>query len=634
MVQKRTVPGLIADFALQNPRAHCLAGDGMKTLDYGGLFRLVSETASGLRAAGIGRNDAVLLLLPDGPLLAAAFVAVSAAAIAAPLNPACPLHELESVASRLRPKAVLVDADRSPQRAEMARKLGLPILELQPLDDGRAGSFRLKTSDAARLEPCPLPSPDDPAFVLHSGGSTGTPKLALNTHSNAWYATESVRQSVRLGPGERCLSLLPLYHSAGLIIAVFSSMATGASVFCSPGFQAPRFFDWMAQYDPTWCVAAPAMYQQILPRAVGNPAARRHRLRLLRSAAAAMPIPLLERLEQTFGIPVLVPYGAAETCTLICTNLLDARKKGSVGRPLGADIAIVDPRGNRLPAGIEGEIVVRGPSVMREYANDPDATREAFLDGWYRMGDLGFFDEDGFLFVTGRLKEMINRGGQKVSPREVENVLLRHPAVIDAAVFPIPDERLGEEVGAAVVTQGHPQVTELQLREFVAQSLAAYKVPRHVVLASEIPRTAAGKLRRGDLAGHFGLSGQPASGRPDFVAPGTPLEETIAGLWAETLGAERIGVFDNFFELGGDSMGASLLVSRVCGACAVEVTMLDLFDTPTVAAQALLVLEKQLASAPAADVERAFAEIEAESFSAVEPMPRSAAADGSGSPRQ
>jgi acyl carrier protein len=270
------------------------------------------------------------------------------------------------------------------------------------------------------------------------------------------------------------------------------------------------------------------------------------------------------------------------------------RKPGSVGVPAGPEIAIMDPAGNLLPPDRQGEVVIRGPNVTRGYESNPEANRTAFTGGWFRTGDQGYLDRDGYLSLTGRLKEIINRGGEKISPREVDEILLDHPAVAQVVTFAIPDATLGEEVGAVVVLHQGAEATEREIRDFAATRLADFKVPRTVLFLDEIPKGPTGKLQRIGLADRLGLGSAagPAPRAPRvYTAPRTPVEELLAGLWAEVLKVERVGVDDHFLDLGGDSMLATLLVSRIRQELRLEVSLRSLFDAPTVADQAGVVLE-------------------------------------------
>jgi acyl-CoA synthetase (AMP-forming)/AMP-acid ligase II len=301
---------------------------------------------------------------------------------------------------------------------------------------------------------------------------------------------------------------MPLFHIHGLMAAVLASMTAGASVFCCPGFNALRFFAWLDEAKPSWYTAVPTMHQTILARAERNrESISRARLRLIRSSSASLPPQVMKALEDTFGAPVIESYGMTEAAHQMASNPLPPkpRKAGSVGLAAGPKVAVMDASGRLLELGETGEVVIRGENVFDGYENNPQATADAFTDGWFRTGDQGVMDADGYLAITGRLKELINRGGEKISPLEVDEVIMDHPAVAQVATFALPHDTLGEDVAAAVVLQDDASVDELELREFAAERLANFKVPRRIVILDEIPKGATGKLQRIGLAEKLGL---------------------------------------------------------------------------------------------------------------------------------
>jgi len=381
---------------------------------------------------------------------------------------------------------------------------------------------------------------------------------------------------------------MPLFHIHGLVGALLSSLTAGASVVCAPGFQSPRFLDWCEEFAPTWYTAAPTMHQAILARAVENRTrASNLKLRFIRSCSAQLSPTLMEKMESTFGAPVIEAYGMTEASHQIAINPLPpgARKAGSVGLASGTEIVLMDRDANILATGETGEIVIRGPGVIAGYAANPEANRDSFVNGWFRTGDEGRIDSQGYVFITGRIKEMINRGGQKVSPREIDEVLGSHPAVAHAIAFAMRDGRLGEDVAAAVVLRPGESVSEIQLRNHAARLLADFKVPRKIVFVHEIPKGPTGKLRRIGLADQLGLDDaeNPAPGAAEFAAPRTSTEKLLAGIWQQVLRLERIGINDNFLEAGGDSMLAALAIARIRDALGARVSMLTFFEHPTIA---------------------------------------------------
>ncbi|HEY5677428.1 MAG TPA: AMP-binding protein, partial [Myxococcales bacterium] len=382
--------------------------------------------------------------------------------------------------------------------------------ELHPHRDQGGGTFTLEPPGAPRgpVRRGGFGEGDDIALLLHTSGTTSRPKLVPLLQRNVLASARHIAETLALTPADVCLNVMPLFHIHGLMAATLASIFAGARVCCSPGFNALRFYGWLEEVRPTWYTAVPTMHQAILARAERHRdvLARTH-LRFLRSSSASLPAPVMLELERTFRAPVVEAYGMTEAAHQMASNPLPprTRKPGSVGMAAGPEIAIMDAQGALLPRGESGEIVIRGPNVTSGYVENPEANAKAFTNGWFRTGDQGNLDEDGYLRINGRLKEMINRGGEKISPLEVDVVLMEHPAVQVALTFGMPHETLGEEVAAAVVLKEGKTATERELRGFAEKHLVHYKVPHHIVFVSELPRGPTGKLQRIGLAARLGL---------------------------------------------------------------------------------------------------------------------------------
>jgi acyl-CoA synthetase (AMP-forming)/AMP-acid ligase II len=487
-----------------------LAAPSRPPLGHGGLRTLIRDTVAALNARGIGRHDRVAIVLPNGPEMAAAFLAIGAGAATAPLNPVYREEEFDFYLSDLEPKALVIEAGMDSPARTVAGRRGIPILELQPDAGKPAGWFGLGT-DAAAGTPATggMAAPDDIALLLHTSGTTSRPKLVPLSQRNITASARHIGATLALTPADRCLNIMPLFHIHGLIGAVLSSLAAGGSVFCTPGFNALKFFGWLDEATPTWYSAVPTMHQAILARAERNrEIIARRRLRLIRSSSASLPPPVMAELEAVFGCPVIESYGMTEASHQMTSNPLPPRPRraGTVGPAAGPEVAILDEAGRPLPAGSVGEVVIRGPNVTAGYVANAAANASAFTDGWFRTGDQGVLDADGYLTITGRLKELINRGGEKISPREVDDLLMSHPAVAQAVTFALPHDKLGEEVAAAIVLREGKSATERELRDFVSARLADFKVPRKVVFLAEIPKGATGKLQRIGLAAKLGVT--------------------------------------------------------------------------------------------------------------------------------
>ncbi len=491
--------------------ATALSAPGGVPLTYRALRAHVADVVRALNAQGIGANDRVAIVLDNGPEMAAAFLGIGSAATAAPLNPTYRAEEFEFYLTDLNAKLLVVAQGKDSPAIGVAEKLGVPIARLVPTPEKGAGSFGLDFSGAnGRSGGTPrAATPDDFALVLHTSGTTSRPKIVPLAHKNIAASASNIRKTLSLTASDRGLVIMPLFHIHGLIAALSAPLSAGGEVCCSPGFNALKFFSWFTEVRPTWYTGVPTMHQAILLRAANNPdALEEHRLRFVRSSSSALPPTVIAELERVFGVPVVEAYGMTEATHQMASNPLPpgTRKPGTVGPSGGPEIRVVDETGTTVPHGATGEIVIRGPNVMREYENNPKANADAFYDGWFRTGDQGVMDEDGYVAITGRLKEIINRGGEKISPREVDEIIMEHPAVHQCVTFAVPHEMLGEEVAAAIVLKQGTEATDRELRDFASTRLAPFKVPRKILILTEIPVGATGKLQRIGLAQKLGLS--------------------------------------------------------------------------------------------------------------------------------
>jgi acyl-CoA synthetase (AMP-forming)/AMP-acid ligase II len=492
--------------------ATAIAAPSTSPLTFDALRRLVRAVGDQLRALGVAPEDRIAIVLPNGPEMATAFIAVASAAASAPLNPAYRAEEFEFYLSDLGAKALIVEAGSTSPAIAAAQKLGVAVIVLRPTPDAGAGSFVLETDGLAPLGDIGRTRParsEDVALVLHTSGTTSRPKIVPLSQRNVCASAENIRTSLALSDKDRGLNVMPLFHIHGLIAAVLAPLSAGGSVFCTPGFNALKFFAAMEEAAPSWYTAVPTMHQAILTRARNNAQIiAAYPLRFIRSSSSSLPPQVLAELEATFGAPVVEAYGMTEAAHQMACNPLPpgVRKPGTVGVPAGPEVAIMDEAGTLLPTGAVGEIVIRGDNVTAGYENNPKANGEAFTGGWFRTGDQGVIDGDGFITITGRLKEIISRGGEKISPREVDEILMDHPAVQQVVTFGIPNDKWGEEVGAVIVLREGAAATERDLRDFVGSRAADFKVPKKILFMDEIPKGATGKLQRIGLAQKLGLA--------------------------------------------------------------------------------------------------------------------------------
>ncbi|NNE52971.1 MAG: AMP-binding protein [Sulfitobacter sp.] len=505
---KQTLAELIA---AQDLTAPAIGAPGRPWLSFGGLRAQAKRVTDALHTAGIGRDDRVAIVLPNGPEMAAAFVTVAGVSTTCPLNPAYKEEEFSFYLKDLKAKAIiLAEGETGPAHAA-AKGLGLSVIRLA-FDPGQpAGVFTLTAEGRAGDADRETPGPDDVALILHTSGTTSRPKIVPLLQSNLAASAQNIGTSLALRPGDRCMNVMPLFHIHGLIAAVSSSLASGGSVWCAPGFNAMKFFGWLEEAQPTWYTAVPTMHQTILARAERNAETiAKVPLRFLRSSSASLPGPVMEALAEVFSAPVIEAYGMTEATHQMASNPLPPRtqKPGAVGVEAGPLVRTAHEAEDRLIEGL-GEVVISGPNVTPGYEGNPEANAKNFFEAegrrWFRTGDQGTFDAEGYLTLTGRLKEIINRGGEKVSPLEVDGLISEHPAVAQVVTFAMPHPKLGEEVAAAVVLKEGQTATEAEIRDFAGERLAGFKVPRRVVILEEIPKGATGKLQRIGLAEKLGL---------------------------------------------------------------------------------------------------------------------------------
>ena len=585
-----------------------LLGENGLQLSHRQLHAQVALTAQALGAAGIGRGDRVGIALPPGPDLAVAFLAAASCATAAPLNPAYSAGEFESQLRGLPARLMLLLRDDDSAARTAADALGISVMELAPLlqRHGPASGDARVPGDARAPGAAGLAASDDVALVLCTSGTTSRAKKVPLSHANLCASARNIAAALQLQAHDISLNAMPLFHIHGLA-CLLAALSAGGSCVCPGAFDATRFPDWLQRWKPTWFSTVPTVLQALVDvsaqRAVVAPS-----LRFIRSSSAPLPPALLAAVEAAFRVPVIESYGMTEAAHQMASNPLPprARKPGSVGIAAGVQVAILDQHVAALACGMVGEVAVRGDNVMRGYEDAPDVN--AFCGGWFRTGDQGYVDQDGYVFITGRLKELINRGGEKIAPREIDEALLAHPAVRQAVAFSVPHASLGEDIAAAVVPRflEHAQpCDEAALRAFLFDRLSAHKVPSRIILVDSLPVGSSGKLQRIGMADRLADRLQVA-----YDAPASDCEQRVATVIGELLGLPRVGRHDNFFALGGDSLRAAQVMMRLEHALAIELPAALLFRLPTaallgerleelLAAREIELLAVQLAALPA-----------------------------------
>jgi len=467
---------------------------------YGSLRSQIESLAEALTTAGVARGDRVGIALPNGVAAVVCFLAASVAGTAAPLNPAYTEEEFRFYLNDTGARTLIVP----PDGAEAARKAAGDRIRILTAEAASTGIVQLSgTSGRASIS---IPSKDDVALVLHTSGSTGRPKRVPLTHANLSISARNIARWYKLGPDDVSLCVMPLFHVHGLVASMLATLATGGTLVVPPKFNPLWFWRIARDHGVTWFSAVPTLHQLLLARRGAGRPAGSEKLRFIRSCSASLPPRVMHEMQASFGAPVLEAYGMTEAAHQIASNPLppSEHKAGSVGRGADVSVAIMDEEGTLLPAGERGEVVIKGPNVIRGYENDPEANVQAFFDGWFRTGDEGRL-EDGYLRLRGRLKEMIIRGGENISPQEIEAVLVSHPDVGEAVVFGVDDDKYGQTVAAAVVLTGSAAPEEL--RAHARKSLAAFKVPDTIHLLSEIPKTPTGKVQRSRMPAHLAGGG-------------------------------------------------------------------------------------------------------------------------------
>jgi acyl-CoA synthetase (AMP-forming)/AMP-acid ligase II len=483
-----------------------LSAPAKPDITYGQLRQNISELAAQLNRFGLGRNDRIALAMGNGPEMIISFFAAAMGGTAAPLNPKYKQEEFAFYYEDTAAKA-LITLPGTLETAHAAANPAMLIISANPQADGTL-RFSLEKGELVP-RPVELAQPGDVAMILHTSGTTSRPKRVPIRHHNLAASAHNIVGTYALSEVDKALCVMPLFHIHGIVASMLSTLSSGGTVICPDGFDAMKFWGWLETYQPTWFSAVPTMHQMLLARAERNATIiKANPLRFIRSSSAPLPPVILERIEEVFGAPLLESYGMTEASHQMASNPLPPKphKAGSVGYGFGVDVGIMNDNGNLLAQGQLGEVVVKGANVFDGYENNPTANATAFANGWFRTGDQGVIDEDGYLRLTGRLKELINRGGEKISPLEIDDVILRHPAVAEALAFAVAHATLGEEVHAAVVLRS--EASEKELKAYCAAHLAEFKVPRKFHILTELPRGATGKLQRINMATLLGITGE------------------------------------------------------------------------------------------------------------------------------
>lgn len=568
-----------ADVSSQSPG---LIEPGGQTLSYKELWAQIEALSNRLLEAGIRFGDKVAVLLPQGALQVLAVTGVLNHHVAIPLQARTTVAEVMSTLHKMRPSALIVSTEFEAETEE-AIGMGLAVLIARSTESPSYWEVRAR---ASRSSTCDLDS--EAILFLATSATTGSSKFVPLTASNLNAGAASTRDAVQLTSSDRLLLIISLCHRNGIQNAL-AQFLVGGAVIATGGFDSVAYLHWLSDLKPTWYICSPTMHQAALAQLGREQPAESGSLRFLQSTGAPLLDKVRHELEKVLRVPVLNAYGSTEAHHIAIETLpFHGHVHGSAGRSCGLDIGIIDTSGELLSAGSDGEIVVRGPAVFSGYLDDPEATQAAFHDGWFRTGDVGRLDQDGNLFVTGRLKEMINRGGEKVAPSEVDAAIASHPAVLEAAAFAVPHPTLGEDVACAVVlrTSTESPLSVGELRRFAAERLARFKVPSRIYFVDEIPRGELGKPQRWVLAERLSRrrSAPPTADEMTKVAADVAFYRTYE-IWSRILDRDDLGFNENFFDAGGDSLAAINMLAEVDQRFGSQTSVMaaSFLDEPTLA---------------------------------------------------
>ena len=488
----------------QNDDLIFLTSEKNEKLSYG-EFKIFNEKISRqLAATNVKNSDRAAIVLPNGPLMASSFLSISSYMSAAPLNPSYKQEEFEFYLDDLKPKFLLVEPNSKSLAVIAAKNLNIPVFEMKISDNQPLGTFELFDKETDYKNP----NDYDEALVLHTSGTTSRPKIVPLSNLNIFTSAVNISKSLKLTADDHCLNIMPLFHIHGLIAVLSASAKVGASVCASNGFNALKFLDLAETQNISWYSGVPTMHQAILLRAQKNSnKAKKLNLRFIRSSSASLPPAIFEQLNDIFQTPVIEAYGMTEATHQMASNPLPPaiQKPGLVGMPAGPEICIMNDKNEKLLQGEIGEICIKGDNVTNGYENNPEANKQSFVNDWFRTGDEGFFDEDGYLKISGRLKEIINKGGEKISPLEVDNILMDFPPIDQALCFGYKDKMLGEDIAVAIKLKENKSCTEDDIKSYANEKLAKFKIPKKIFIVEDIPKGATGKLQRIGLAKKFGL---------------------------------------------------------------------------------------------------------------------------------
>lgn len=559
--------------ATARPNAPALAAPSRTPMTWGVLGQRIRDARVRLACWGIGRGDVVAGAIAERAECLAALAILPASSTYATIDPTLRVDDCVELLRRIGAKAALVPASGDHALGEAAHRLGIARIAVTPDPAAEAGAFELALARPARsLDAAPRLC-DECAFVSATSGTTGRPKLVTHGHRQIVITSLALGERFAMTPADVSAHLTPLHLGGGVRTGLLLALLHGAGVHCLPVGGAEAFLKAVDAEETTYVSASFAILREILERVRTGRGVRRGRLRFIRVASGRLEPREFERLEEAFGSPAVTGFGTTETGIVLHQRLPPApRRTGSVGDPVASEVRIVGDDGREVPQGGVGELQVRGPQVFDGYLDDPALNAAAFVDGWFRTGDLARYDASGDVHLVGRATEMINRGGEKLAPLEIDAALLAIPGVADGAAFGVPHPRLGQEVVAAVVRAAGASLTDAELRSRTHAALGPRRSPRHLWFVDALPRNDSGKVLRAELARLWSLDAPAAAidAVEDDATWCSPFEAALAGLWGDVLGRDDIRPGDRFRRLGGDDALAGILIARVREAFGVE----------------------------------------------------------------
>ena len=595
MSNPANIGAAIMRHAKSRPESLAVVATGFEPLTYRGLRDYVARTTVRLRESGLDRSARVAVALPSGADAALAIVATACAAVAVPIDTQLTAPEIDGRLARLRPRAVIVPGDGPSATRDVAMGRGLAVIEANSEGRGKLG-LSLRASEVGRAAAAEEPDAVAIAFILQTSGTTARPKLIPSSHRNMLAAAARVQSWFDLTRADRCLNVSPVCYAHGLHVTVFTPLITGGSVAFPLNPTSLDVDEWLGGLRPTWYSAGPPLHRFMLDKTKLLSNVRSiHGLRFVVSGGAPLTRELQEGLSATLGVPVLEHYGSSEAMQVSSNRPPPGpAKPGTCGIPEKGTVKIVAEGGRELPTGEHGEVLLGGPTVTSGYLDAPELNRASFVEGWFRTGDIGSLDAEGFLILHGRKTELINRGGEKISPPEIDEALQRHPLVAEAAAFAIPHMGLGEDVAAAVVLKEGASVTALKLREFLLPSLALFKIPRRIVFVDRLPKGTTGKVQRQRLVELLETRSEP------FVEASDRLHSALLRIWSRLLETSDLSIDDDFFDKGGDSLRATELMRELRQLTGKAIPNTLLFESTTIRALVERLSEKETPRAKAA----------------------------------